>query len=183
MISKEDLLRATARGEQYELLFFWGHRAKPGTVTKSCLSQWYDAPFVADGVRYLTAEHYMMAHKAELFGDIAARDAILRAPDPGKAKALGRRVKGFDEALWAEHRFAMVVDANRHKFSQAGRLKRFLLNTGTAVLVEASPSDAVWGIGLAADDADAKDPSQWPGLNLLGFALMQVREALRASAA
>lgn len=182
-MDKEDLLRAKVRGEQVEFLFFWGHRAKPGSVTKACLSQWYEAPFVVDGVRYLTAEHYMMAGKAMLFGDIAARDAIIHAPDPAKAKALGRRVKGFDEALWVDHRFAMVVDANMHKFSQAGRLRRFLLNTGNAVLVEASPLDAVWGIGLPADALEAQDPSQWRGLNLLGFALMQVREALRASAA
>jgi ribA/ribD-fused uncharacterized protein len=180
MRSKDDLAQAQARGEPLSFLYFWGHSARPGSVGKACLSQWYAAPFVADGIRYATAEHYMMARKAELFGDQATRTLILEAPDPKRAKALGRRVASFDEQRWNAHRFAIVVDANRYKFSQSSELRRFLLDTGDAVLVEASPVDAVWGIGLAEDAAEAADPSRWPGLNLLGFALMQVRAELGA---
>lgn len=162
-------------GEQLTFLFFWGHRPSKHGVTASCFSQWYDAPFVVDGQRYPTAEHFMMAEKASLFGDQATREKILLAPDPGKAKALGRQVRGFDDARWRQHRFSIVVRANQEKFSQNLELWRFLQRTGDQVLVEASPVDRIWGIGLAQDDQKAKDPNQWQGLNLLGFALMQVR--------
>jgi ribA/ribD-fused uncharacterized protein len=176
---KEDLLRAKANGRPLDFLFFWGHRASIGPITKSCLSQWYEAPFKVDEAVYATAEHFMMARKAELFGDLTARDAIVAALDPGKAKALGHRVEGFDESIWCDHRFSIVVEANMHKFSQHPRLEEFLLHTNAKILVEASPMDAVWGIGLAMDATAADDPAQWPGMNLLGFALMQVRKNLR----
>ena len=122
----------------------------------------------------------MMAEKARLFGDEATLAKVLAAPTPNDAKSLGRRVTGYDDARWAARRFDAVVEGNRAKFAQAGRLRGFLLGTGAAVLVEASPVDAVWGIGLAADDPRAGDPRQWQGLNLLGFALMVVRDRLAA---
>jgi hypothetical protein len=133
-----------------------------------------------DGVSYPSAEHYMMAAKARLSGDAGAAGKILAAPDPGAAKALGRQVRGFDEQRWAEHRFDVVVAGNMAKFSQHRQLRDFLAGSGSRVIVEASPRDSVWGIGLAADDERANSPERWPGLNLLGFALMEVRHQLRA---
>jgi len=133
---------------------------------------------VIDGQRYPTAEHFMMAEKAALFGDLAARARVLEAPTPGAAKALGRDVLGFDEAVWLANRFAIVVRANQAKFTQHPELGAFLKQTGSRILVEASPVDNIWGIGLAQDDARANDPSQWEGLNLLGFALMEIRRGL-----
>ena len=184
MRSREALLEAMAQGESFEFLFFWGHRPGPGdAVTKSCLSQWYEAAFSSGGTEYRTAEHFMMARKAEIFGDLATRDAIMIASDPGKAKALGRKVTGFDESVWIENRWDIVVEANMLKFSQQSRLQQFLLSTQEKVLVEASPLDSIWGIGLAADALEAKDPAQWRGPNLLGFALMEVRSKLRVAAA
>jgi hypothetical protein len=109
-----------------------------------------------------------------------AAGKILAAPDPGAAKALGRQVRGFDEQRWAEHRFDVVVAGNMAKFSQHRQLRDFLAGSGSRVIVEASPRDSVWGIGLAADDERASSPERWPGLNLLGFALMEVRHQLRA---
>ena len=100
------------------------------------------------------------------------------APHPGAAKALGRQVRGFDEQRWAEHRFDAVVTGNMAKFGQHRQLRDFLTSTGSRVIVEASPRDRVWGIGLAADDERAQSPERWPGLNLLGFALMEVRHQL-----
>ena len=168
------------RGVAVKFLFFWGHRPAPdGRITKSCLSQWFEAPFVVEDVRYPTAEHYMMAAKARLFGDAAAMQRILAAASPGAAKAIGRDVRGFDEGVWELHRSRIVVEASVAKFGQNPGLGRFLLGTGDRVLVEASPLDRVWGIGLAEDDPRAQDPNQWEGLNLLGFALMQARDALR----
>jgi hypothetical protein len=176
-----ELVRLEEAGALPELLLFWGHRPpKGGGVGKACLSQWYPAPFMVDGVRYATAEHYMMAGKARLFGDAEAEERVLASDDPGAAKGAGRKVRGFDEETWAAHRFALVVAANTAKFGQRPALGGFLLATGSRVLVEASPYDTVWGIGLSAEQPEATRPSRWRGLNLLGFALMDVLEALRS---
>lgn len=161
-------------------VFFWGHTPnKPGTVGAECLSQWYPAPFEVDGVRFETAEHFMMWGKAQLFGDQGAAARILAAGHPKRAKDLGRTITGFDEAKWVAARMAIVTAGNVEKFRQNPDLLAFLLGTGERVLVEASPMDRVWGIGLAADDERAQDPAQWRGLNLLGEALMAARETLR----
>jgi len=174
------ITEAQTAGTSPSFLFFWGHRvAKDGAISKSCFSQWYEAPFKAAGGRYLTAEHFMMASKASLFGDESTRTQILRAPTPKEAKKLGRHVANFDEAVWERERFAIVVAANEAKFSQNPALRTFLLGTGDKVLVEASPLDRIWGIGLAADHPNAAHPARWQGLNLLGFALMEVRERLK----
>jgi ribA/ribD-fused uncharacterized protein len=127
---------------------------------------------------FATAEHYMMWRKATLFGDDAMAGRILAAPHPHAAKALGGRVPGFDQQTWDEHRFPIVVAGNLAKFGQHAALRAFLLGTGQRVLVEASPVDRVWGIGLTRDDPAATDPAHWQGLNLLGFALMHARDIL-----
>jgi ribA/ribD-fused uncharacterized protein len=173
-----DALRArVAAGEPFRYLYFWGHRPRAdGAPSASCFSQWFASPFVVDGVRYATAEHWMMAGKARLFADEGALAKVLAKDDPGAAKAAGRGVRGFDDARWHAHRFDLVVEGNFAKFLQHPALQSFLLSTGDRVLVEASPVDPIWGIGLAATDPRAGDPAQWSGLNLLGFALMRVRE-------
>jgi ribA/ribD-fused uncharacterized protein len=124
------------------------------------------------------AEHYMMWGKAMLFGDAATAERVLAAAEPKQAKALGREVRDFDQRRWEEHRLDIVVAGNTAKFGQHENLRQFLVGTGDQVLVEASPLDRVWGIGLSADDPRATDPDQWQGLNLLGEALMKVRAAL-----
>ena len=172
----EDLRTRFNTGELLKFVFFWGHQTAKKTVTAACFSQWYEAPFEVDGRRYATAEHFMMAEKASLFGDESVRAQVLAAPTPGAAKALGRAVRGFDEAVWTQHRFSIVVRANRAKFAQNPALGQFLAQTGNRILVEASPVDRIWGIGLAQDDDGANDPNRWRGLNLLGFALMHVRD-------
>jgi ribA/ribD-fused uncharacterized protein len=169
-------------GRSMKFMFFWGHQRPGSGVSASCFSQWYGAPFVIGRDSYPTAEHYMMAEKAALFADDEIRAKVLVAPNPGAAKALGRQVRGFDEARWLEARFAIVCRANEAKFAQNPELRTFLAQTGNRVLVEASPVDQIWGIGLAQDDERARNPNQWRGLNLLGFALMQVRERLAAGA-
>jgi ribA/ribD-fused uncharacterized protein len=167
------------QGRRYRFLRFWGHTPRrEGLVDASCLSQWYPAPFTVEDVTYLTAEHWMMAGKARLFGDQAALRAVLDARHPGAAKAAGRTVRDFDEDVWRRHRFELVVDGSIHKFTAHPGLQEFLLATGSRVLVEASPVDPVWGIGLSANDDAATDPAQWKGSNLLGFALMAAREHL-----
>lgn len=161
-------------------LFFWGHQpVKDGTITKSCFSQWWVAPFEVDGVIYQTAEHWMMAGKARLFDDEEALLKVLGATKPAVAKEEGRRVQNFVPEVWDKFKYDLVLEGNQHKFSQHADLKEFLLRTGEKVLVEASPTDTVWGIGLAGDDPAAANPVLWKGENLLGFALMEVRSKLR----
>jgi hypothetical protein len=177
----DELLGFLLDGGQPEYLLFWGHQPPPaGGVGKGCLSQWWPVAFTVDGVAYQSAEHFMMTAKALLFGDAGAAERILAAPHPGAAKALGREVRGFDERLWAERRFDLVVAGNLAKFGQHPDLRDFLLATGGKVLVESSPRDRIWGTGLAPGDDLATSPEHWPGLNLLGFALMEVRHRLLA---
>ncbi len=166
-------------GQPEKFIFFWGHTPKQkDIVDKSCFSQWYPASFQLDGFEYPTAEHYMMAQKAKLFENEDIFRQILTVKHPNEAKKLGRQVTGYNEALWLQHRFDIVVRGNLAKFSQHSQLKDFLLNTQHRILVEASPVDQIWGIGLSQDDKRALQPEQWCGLNLLGFALMAVREQL-----
>ncbi|MGW5423556.1 NADAR family protein [Streptomyces sp. NPDC003943] len=180
MSDLEELKKQVKRGERVKWLHFWGHRPRPdGQLSASCLSQWWPSPFVVDGVRYATAEHWMMAEKARLFGDAEAAGAALAARSPAEAKKAGRLVRGFDETVWQQRRYGIVVEGSVHKFASDESLRAFLVGTGTRVLVEASPLDRIWGIGLAADDPRATDPERWRGLNLLGFALMEARERLR----
>ena len=163
-----------------KFLFFWGHQpSKDGTITKTCFSQWWLSAFIVDKVTYKTAEHWMMAKKAELFNDNEVLDKIIKANSPAEAKKLGRQVKNYDDAIWLENRFEIVKEGNYHKFSQNPDLKAFLLNTDERVIVEASPVDPIWGIGMAGDHKDVLNPEKWKGLNLLGFALMEVRDELK----
>ena len=165
--------------EAIRFYFFWGHTpSKDGKITKSVLSQWWQQPFEVDGVLYPTCEHFMMAGKARLFGDAATLAEILAANTPNEAKKLGRKVANFDGAIWDAHKYEIVRLGNWHKFSQNKDLGEFLLQTRYHVLVEASPVDTIWGIGLKAEDERASNPNLWRGGNLLGFALMEVRDAL-----
>lgn len=181
--SNHDLINAKAQSGTPGYIFFWSHKNNRGGVNKACFSQWYDSPFTVDDTEYLTAEHYMMAGKARLFNDETALQNILSARDPGAAKHYGREVTGFVQGVWEKHRFEIVVRGNMVKFSQHDELRGFLLATGNRVLVEASPIDRIWGIGLTEDDADSHFPEKWQGLNLLGYALMEVRSRLAAAGA
>lgn len=181
--SSVEELRAFAASERpIKYLFFWGHRPQPdGSAGAGCLSQWWPAAFALDGITFGSAEHYMMWRKAMLFGDEQSAARIVAAGHPRQAKELGRGVEGFDDRVWAAERFGIVVEATVAKFGQHPELGDFLARTQKRVLVEASPTDRIWGIGLAATDDRAADPARWRGLNLLGFALMRARATLAAS--
>ncbi len=165
------------KGEKQKFLFFWGHQpSKDGSVTSSCFSQWWKADFTVDGIKYRTAEHWMMARKAELFQDQEMLEAILEVNSPMEAKKLGRKVQHFDPVIWDKHKYEFVKDGNRHKFEQHEDLKAFLLTTKKRIIVEASPRDRIWGIGMGKNNEHAEIPTKWRGQNLLGFALMEVRD-------
>lgn len=148
--------------------FFWKHR----------LSQWQRAPFEVGTVTFTHAEQYMMYAKAMLFNDREAAARILAAESPREQQAVGREVRGFDEAVWVLFREGIVYAGNYARFSQNADQRELLFSTRGTTLVEASPHDRVWGIGLTADDPRAHDRSRWLGLNLLGETLTRVREAL-----
>ncbi len=173
----EIISRFNSKGAKF--LLFWGHTPSGGAVGKECLSQWYDCLFEIEGVRYRTAEQYMMSQKALLFGDREINERIMKAPDPKAFKQLGKKVRGFDDNMWKKERCNIVVRGNYAKFSQNEPLKEFLLGTGENILVEASPYDKIWGIGLSANNKKAENPNLWKGLNLLGCCLMEVRDMLR----
>jgi ribA/ribD-fused uncharacterized protein len=166
-------------GDTIKYVFFWGHSNKDNQeVGKFVFSQWFYSPFIVDGVTYKTTEHWMMAHKALLFEDKNAFERIIAAEKPGEVKEIGRQIKAFDEIKWNDAKFEIVKTGNIHKFNQHPKLKEYLLSTGDRVLVEASPTDAIWGIGLSHDEKLIENPYTWRGTNLLGFILMEVRAFL-----
>lgn len=170
------------QGNRRDMRFFWGHQpSMSGRLTVSCFSQWWQGTFEFDGRTFCCMEQVMMAGKARLFHDEETYEAIMHTTDPAAIKKLGRQVKGFDEAIWNEHKFGLILTGNISKFTSTPELQDFLLSTGDDILVEASPYDRIWGIGLAAEDERAQDPVLWQGENLLGNALMQARDEIRKS--
>ncbi len=158
------------------MVFFW-----KDTEENGCFSNWYRRPFVIDGIQYPHVEQYMMSQKARLFHDEVRYTAILRATDPNDCKKLGKQVTPFDPKIWDGAKYEIVKAGNRAKFEQNPDLKAKLLATGTAILAEASPRDKIWGIGKTARTAAEVDPSEWPGKNLLGKILMELREEFAAN--
>lgn len=166
------------KNHKVDFLFFWSHKGSKTTVTRACLSQWYPCSFTIDGFVYNCAEQYMMAEKCRIIGDEETRKLILAEDDPEKIKELGREAKGFNQELWNKSKFEIVVNGNLAKFEQNSDLCGFLMNTKSRVLVEASPYDRIWGIGMREDHKDIQKPEKWYGTNLLGFALMVVRDKI-----
>lgn len=180
--SSETLIKAYNKGEKFKFLFFWGHTpSKDKIINASCLSQWWMCDFVVEGVKYCCAEQYMMAKKAELFQDSSMLKEILNAAHPKQMKAFGRLVNNFEKEKWDENCYNIVKEANKAKFSQNLELWAFLKNTKSRILVEASPRDRIWGIGMEKLNPDAENPTKWRGKNLLGFAITQIRDELLKS--
>jgi len=156
--------------------FFLGHTQKEeGKRDKSCLSQWFPATFKVDGIEYNSTEQYMMAHKAGLFEDYDICDQIMSEKSVKRIKALGRKVKNFDEKKWAKKSIAIVKKANYAKFSQNRDMQEFLMSC-RGIIVEASPYDKIWGNGLLQDHPDSTNPELWPGENKLGSILTELRD-------
>lgn len=142
-------------------------------------SNWYVSPFTdLDGNKYRTVEMYMMAHKAKLFNDKYRFEQILKTESPMRCRALGRKVINFDERVWRREAREIVKQGLRLKFRDP-ILRTCLLKTDNATLVEASPTDKIWGVGMAADNTDINNPEKWKGTNWLGQCLMEVREEMK----
>lgn len=179
MYTRADVERAQSTGAPVSFRFFWGHRGEG--LGDHVFSQWLPCRFTHEGQAYSSAEQWMMAEKARLCGDEATRARILAEHDPDKVKKLGRKVTPFDAALWTARGPEVVTAGNVLKFGQNPALASYLLSTGEDVLVEASPLDTIWGIGLGANNPLAREAKTWRGQNLLGFALGRAREELRAA--
>lgn len=158
-------------------VFFFGHA--PHKLGYNIFSQWYPVEFTDDIageiIQYCNTEQFMMAQKAILFDDAENLAKILVTNDPSKIKQYGRKIKNFDDKEWNKYKFDIVTQGNRLKFGQNPNLMKKLLKTGNKTIVEASPYDKVWGIGLTASQAVKIPENKWPGSNLLGKALMVVR--------
>ncbi|MFL5348432.1 MAG: NADAR family protein [Hyalangium sp.] len=159
--------------EQRRFTFFWQQ--------ESPFSQWHPARFVVAGKQFVCAEQYMMHGKAVLFGDLEVAERILASAAPKTHKALGRKVRGFEEGLWNRERERIVYEGNHAKFTQNPELLEALLATVGTELVEASPLDRIWGVGLGEEDPRIQNPANWRGLNLLGKVLTRLREDLLKS--
>lgn len=144
-------------------------------------SQWYPSPFTVDGRAFGCAEQFMMHGKALLFDDAEVAAEILATPSPREHKALGRKVRGFDDGVWKQKREEIVAAGSRAKFTQNPELRSLLLDTRGTTLVEASPYDRIWGVGLSAENPLIDDPANWRGKNLLGKILTRLRDELLAA--
>jgi len=145
-------------------------------------SQWFADKFTGpDGFTYANAEQWMMAGKARIFRDDDVLNRILQTPNPKAVRALGRKVANFNDQIWKAHRERIVLEGNLLKFSQNKAHATALMATGDKVLVEASPCDKIWGVGLNSETASRISQSEWKGLNLLGRALMETRRIIRAA--
>lgn len=172
-MNREELINSNQKLSNDTTVYFFHEHEENGF-----LSQWYKSKFTENGIEFNTAEQYMMYKKAELFNDDIVKQKILSTSNPKIIKALGREVKNFDEKIWNEHKYNIVLQGNILKFSQNGILKTLLIGTGNKILVEASPYDKIWGIGIDPHNADRFDPNLWKGQNLLGFAIMEAREKI-----
>ena len=154
--------------ETEEFTFFWD----------GPFSQWHPSMFDIDGVVYNTAEQYMMSEKARFFNDKESRDKIMASDSPREQKAIGRKVKNFDADKWNGVSRNIVYKGNMAKFRQNKDLRTALFNTKGSSIVEASPYDKIWGIGMGEEEDLIHDRSQWKGLNWLGETLDRVRDDL-----
>lgn len=167
----ETVAELTRRGDMHgineKFTFFWGDEP---------FSQWSRIGFTIDGKKYNCAEQWMMACKARHFDDHETEKKIMAADHPKTQKALGREVKNFQKHEWARVAKDYVYQGNKAKFTQHPQARKQLLQTKGTTLVEASPTDKVWGIGLKDTHPDAKDRSKWPGTNWLGDILTKLRD-------
>jgi ribA/ribD-fused uncharacterized protein len=150
-------------------VFFWN----------SELSNWFPTKFRYKNITFFNSEQAFMWEKAIFFGDTATAALILKTPSPNQCKKLGRQIKNFNTDVWLREGYEIMIAVNMAKFSQNSRLKAILLSTGDKILVESSPYDKIWGIGLHHDDDKVLDERNWKGMNLLGKSLMEVRNNLK----
>ena len=175
--SRKKLMDEYNLNKKKEFVFFW--KPQNEVINESCLGQWQLTKFLVDMNEYSCSEQYMMAEKARLFKDGEVCNSIMKSKDPKEMKSLGKKVKSFDQTIWDKVKYSIVLNGNYYKFSQNKNIRDYLLSTGNKILVEASPLDTIWGIGLSRENEKTNNPNTWRGKNLLGFALMEVRDEIQ----
>lgn len=150
-------------------IFFWGD--------DDVYSNFYRFEFKYKGKTFFCSEQAFMWEKAMLFGDKNIAGQILKSTHPYECKKLGRKVKNYDDKKWGKVREDIWKEILINKFSSEP-LKSEILKTKNKILVEASPYDKLYGIGLEVWDDRVLDENNWKGKNLLGKILMGVREDL-----
>lgn len=174
-----ELIERYNNGERFEYLFFWKTiEDENGVKSRHPLTQWYISAFSKMGVNFLCAEQYMMALKALVFADDLSFHKIMDESNPYECMKLGREISNFNQSTWDMFKEETVFNGNLLKFQQNEYLKDYLKSTKDKIIVEASPRDRIWGIGMEEGDAGIEDPNNWKGENLLGFILMDVRDYL-----
>lgn len=154
-------------------VFFW--------ATQEVFSNWHPSTFTIDREEFNCAEQFMMYMKSKIFEDHETTIKIMQTNSPREQKAYGRTVRHFDAKVWDAVSYAVVLEANLAKFGQNPKMLEELLSTGDRVIVEASPYDNIWGIGMKQNDEGVDDPANWKGENRLGKVLMEVRSTLGAA--
>jgi len=147
--------------------------------SKHPFSNWYASSFIHNGMKFNCSEQFMMYEKAMMFNDTEVAKLIIETDEPFKQKFLGRQVRNFDREKWHKECRDIMVPGLVSKFTQNAYLEKFILDTNDKILVEASKSDKIWGIGLSEDDPRALDETLWQGTNWLGEVLMRTRDAIR----
>lgn len=158
-----------------EPVYFYKQNSEPWGV----FSNFYPADIRINSLTFHCNEQYIMYMKASVFEDWEVAQAILKADSPGEIKRLGRRVRGFQEDVWARSRESIADTCNLAKFESHPSLRRILMSTGSRPIAEAAPGDFVWGIGISVAKAKGLQPSDWKGQNILGRSLMRIREELQ----
>ena len=157
------------KDKKEEFTFFWG----------GVFSNWAPSKFIIDGVTFSCGEQYMMYKKALMFKDYDSAKKIMETSNPKEQKAIGRQVKSFKDDIWVKYCRDIVYDANYAKFTQNEDMLEELLSTGNKELVEASPYDRRWGVGMSEDNPFIQDKANWDGLNWLGEIITKVRENIK----
>jgi len=171
--NKQQLLKEICNGKSFKYYPF----------LKGPFSNWKLAEFIIDGILYKHTEQYYMAQKAKFFNDLESYEKIMKIDDPKIIKRIGRNenIKNFDITTWNKVKYQIMFKGNFEKYRQNPDFARKLLKTKNQILVECNPKDLEWSCGLSIEDNNIKNPFKWPGKNLLGFVLMEVRKLLKYS--
>ncbi len=167
-------VRLLINGQFHDAVFFHLPEEPDGY-----LSNWYPATFALDGITFTSTEQYIMYRKCQIFGDSVSAASILATNDPAQHQAIGRNAADFNGIIWDGMKQIIAFQGLMAKFSQNEDLKKQLLETGDAYLVECAYKDTIWACGIRLNEDDRFDINKWRGQNILGFTLMEVREALR----
>ena len=163
---------------EYGYIAFYGNNRENGY-----LSNFYCSPIISMGeleeIKFSCVEQLIMYQKAILFNDLTIANKILEVSDPKTHKRLGRSVKNFNEEIWNKNKYKILYDGLKLKFEQNDKLRNLLKNTGNKILIEASPTDCIYGIGMSSSNPNIKNPQEWKGLNMLGRALMELRKKIQ----